>query len=173
MSGEILSLCDRRAQRRRHNRRAPRLGRAAPGLAFLGLAALVLAACSGEVIIRGNMPDPELMAEISPGQDSRNDVAEKLGSPSALSTFMDNKWYYIGQKYQQFAFFEPDILERSVFVVSFGSAGIVDDTAMFTLEDGTIINPVSRKTPTEGKELTILQQFFGNLGRFPLDTGGQ
>lgn len=135
-----------------------------------GVACLLLAACGGDVTVRGNMPDPELIAEISPGADTRDDVVDKLGSPSTVSTFMDRRWYYIGHKQEQFAFLEPTILERSVLVVSFDNAGTVDDTLMYTLEDGEIVSPVGRTTPTEGKELTILQQLFGNLGRFPTDT---
>lgn len=130
--------------------------------------ALGLAACSGDVAVRGNMPDPETIAEIQPGADNRDDVVDKLGSPSTVSNFLDGKWYYIGQKEEQFAFFRPTVLERSVLVVSFEPSGIVDDTSLYTLVDGQIIDPIGRKTPTEGRELTILQQLFGNLGRFPV-----
>ena len=151
-----------------HSRHASKRGRLLGGLG--GAACLVLAACGGDVTVRGNMPDPELIAEIQPGSDTRDDVVDKLGSPSAVSSFMDRRWYYIGQKQEQFAFLDPTILERSVLVVSFDNAGTVDDTLMYTLEDGEIVSPVGRTTPTEGKELTILQQLFGNLGRFPTDT---
>ena len=130
--------------------------------------AVALAACGGEVAVRGNMPDPEVIAEIQPGGDRREDVVDKLGSPSTVSTFLDRKWYYIGQKVEQFAFMAPSVVERSVLVVSFDETGTVDDTLMYTLEDGQIIDPISRKTPTEGRELTVLQQLFGNLGRFPI-----
>ncbi|MGF1611619.1 MAG: outer membrane protein assembly factor BamE [Kiloniellales bacterium] len=147
------------ADRTRHIRRFAVLGSALPALA--------LAACGGELAVRGNLPDPELIAEIQPGADNRVDVVDKLGSPSAVSTFLDRKWYYIGQKQEQFAFLKPTVLERSVLVVSFDESGMVNETAMYTLEDGQIINPVSRKTPTEGRDLTVLQQLFGNLGRFP------
>ena len=137
------------------------------GLLAVGLA-LGLAACGGDVTVRGNMPDPEVIAEIQPGGDNREDVVDKLGSPSTVSTFLSRKWYYIGQKVEQFAFMSPTVLERSVLVVSFDETGTVDDTIMYTLEDGQIIDPVSRTTPTEGRELTVLQQLFGNLGRFPI-----
>lgn len=135
----------------------------------VGAAALAmsLAACDGKVAVRGNLPDPEEILEIQPGLHDRNDVVQILGSPSTVSTFLDDTWYYIGFRTQQFAFLEPEVTDRSVLVVAYNDNGIVDDTRLFTVEDGIIINPVSRKTPTEGRELTILQQIFGNLGRFP------
>lgn len=140
------------------------------GMLVLALAATIgLAACGGTVETRGNLPDAELIAEVEPGRDSREDVVDKLGSPSTVSTFLDRRWYYIGHKTRNVAFFKPEVVERSIFVVSFDGTGLVDDTALYTLEDGQIVDPVSRTTPTEGNELTILQQFFGNFGRFPLE----
>ncbi len=116
------------------------------------------------------MPEPEAIAEIRTGTYGRDDVAQLLGSPSAVSTFEDARWYYIGQKTRQLAFLKPDILERRVLVVSFDGNGRVNDTRTFTLEDGRVIDPVSRETPTEGREQTLLQQLFGNIGRFPAET---
>jgi outer membrane protein assembly factor BamE (lipoprotein component of BamABCDE complex) len=62
------------------------------------------------------------------------------------------------------------VLERSVLVVSFDAGGMVDRTKTYTLEDGQDIDPVSRITPTEGRDLTLLQQLLGNIGRFPTET---
>lgn len=129
--------------------------------------ALGLAGCSEELIVRGNMPDPEVAATIHPGESTREEVAALLGSPSTISNFEDRTWYYIGQKQLQVAFFEPEVLERSILVVNFDDAGTVQQTKVYTLEDGRVIDPVSRETPTEGRELTVLQQLFGNLGKFP------
>lgn len=123
-------------------------------------------ACGTGVQVRGNTPEPEDVAVIEPGVHSRQDIVDLLGSPSTVSTFQDRKWYYIGQKTQQFAFSRPEVLDRSVLVVTFDDAGYVDQTISYTLADGRQIDPVERITPTEGKELTLLQQFFGNIGRF-------
>ena len=132
--------------------------------------ALLLPACGNNVQVHGNLPDPELVAELQPGADRREDVAELLGSPSTVSTFEDSRWYYIGQKTSQFAFMRPEVLERSILVVSFDGAGRVDRTRTYTLEDGRDIDPVSRITATEGRDLTVLQQLLGNIGRFPAES---
>ena len=136
-------------------------------LALAAVVSLGLGACERTLQVRGNMPDPEVIAQITPGVDNRDGVVDKLGSPSTISTFLDDRWYYIGHKTEQFAFLEPDVLERSVLVVSFNPDGMVDDTVLYTVEDGRIVAPVDRVTPTEGREITILQQLFGNIGRFP------
>jgi outer membrane protein assembly factor BamE (lipoprotein component of BamABCDE complex) len=130
------------------------------------LVPMALAACGQSVNVRGNLPEPEIVSKINPGVHSREDVASLLGSPSTISTFEDNKWYYIGQKTTQFAFFAPEVLERKIIEISFDPAGMVAASKTYTLEDGQDIDPVDRITPTEGREITILQQLLGNIGKF-------
>ena len=132
----------------------------------LSMACVGLAACGSPVQVRGNIPDAEDVAGIEPGVHSRQDVVELLGSPSTVSTFQDRKWYYIGQKTQEFAFLKPEVVDRKVLVITFSEAGYVDQTASYNLEDSKQVEPIDRVTPTEGRDLTLLQQLFGNLGRF-------
>ena len=141
-------------------------------VALAALLPLALAACSPSVRVRGNLPDPEMVSKISTGVHSRVDIASLLGSPSTVSSFQDNKWYYIGQKSTQFAFFKPEVLERKIIEISFDQQGMVAEAKTYTLEDGEDIDPVSRITPTEGREITVLQQLFGNLGKFNADKFG-
>lgn len=134
--------------------------------ALLSASLLTLAACGTEVRVRGNLPDPEDIAAINPGIDTRRDVAAKLGTPSALSTFESNIWYYIGSREEQgVSFTLPEEIERSVLMVTFDQQGLVETTELRTLEDGQEIEVVQRETPTEGRELTLIEQIFGNVGQ--------
>lgn len=133
---------------------------------LLGCAAVTISACGNGVQVRGNTPDPQDVAAIQPGVQSRQDVIDLLGSPSTVSTFEDRKWYYIGQKTQQVAFMRPEVLDRKVLVIVFDDAGLVEGTETYTLADAQEIEPVERETPTEGRDLTLLQQLLGNVGRF-------
>jgi outer membrane protein assembly factor BamE (lipoprotein component of BamABCDE complex) len=94
-----------------------------------------------------------------------------LGTPSSVSTFLDNTWYYIGQRVELFAFDAPEGTDRSGLVLNFDQVGVVDDTRYLTIYDGQTIDPIDRETPTEGKELTVMQQLLGNFGRLPTDPG--
>ena len=132
---------------------------------------LALAACESQISVRGAIPDREEVAEIQPGLDTKEDILNRFGSPSTVSTFLDNTWYYMGQQVEQFAFYAPNVTDRGILVVEFDDTGVVGDTQYYTLEDGRPVEPVSRVTPTEGKDLTILQQIFGNFGRLPTQPG--
>ena len=51
-------------------------------------------------------------------------------------------------------------------VISAEEAGVVREVKRYAMEDGRVIDPVSRKTATRGRELGFVEQIFGNLGRF-------
>lgn len=139
-----------------------------PGLRFLApLFALgLLAACGPRLGAHGFVPNPELLAQVEPGAVDKFDVSEILGTPSAVANFDDSTWYYITQRSSAVAFFEPEILEQTILAVRFDDNDMVASVDRFTLEDGRIVEPVERQTPTAGNELTLLQQLFGNVGRF-------
>ena len=133
------------------------------GMAALALTAL---ACSPTIDSRGYLMSRDRVAEIEPGVQTRADVADILGSPSAQSTFDDSKWYYVGERTETVAFFKPKVLERLVLVVEFDESGEVEALREYDLEDGRLIQLVERTTPTAGKDMTFLEQFIGNIGRF-------
>ena len=128
--------------------------------------AVSLGACSPTSEVRGYVPDEERLGSIEPGVHDRRAVAEVLGSPSSVATFEHKTWYYITRHTEQLAFFDAKVTDQQVVAVHFNDDGLVEDVRRYTMEDGKIIDPVDRRTPTRGKELTLLQQLFGNLGRF-------
>jgi outer membrane protein assembly factor BamE (lipoprotein component of BamABCDE complex) len=136
------------------------------GVFLAGLAGLTLTACEARVVIHGFMPNPELVAQVEPGQITRAGVAEVLGSPSTIATFDSDTWYYVTQKTRTIAFLKPEIVDQEVLAIKFDDEQVVSSVHRYTIEDGLVIDPVSRKTPTAGKELTFLQQLFGNVGKF-------
>ena len=135
---------------------------------FLGasLLALSLSACESRKNTRGNLLDPERVEDIRPGELNRDEVVEILGSPSSITPFGSDTWYYISQRTETYAFFAPKVLERQIVVVSFDKKGKVTKVDTVGLEQGREIIPVARKTPTHGNKLTVLEQLIGNLGRF-------
>jgi len=125
-----------------------------------------LFACTPRLDVRGNKPDSDRLSEIVPGEVSRDEVAEILGSPSSVAIFDKETWYYISQRTETVAFLEPDITEREIVILRFDEIGILAEIETRTAEDGKDVLPVERKTPTAGNEIGFFQQMFGNLGRF-------
>jgi outer membrane protein assembly factor BamE (lipoprotein component of BamABCDE complex) len=136
-------------------------------------ALLLLAACTVSEDQRGNLPDPEKLAQVKPGSTTKEQVVKILGSPSSASTFDDDVWYYISRKTKQVAFLSPTVLDQQVYIVDFDSKGVVRDVGHKTLADGAPITPAPGATPAPGRELSFLEQLVGNIGRFGGSAAGK
>ncbi|MBB4312297.1 outer membrane protein assembly factor BamE [Roseospira marina] len=143
-----------------------RIGRLGATLALGGLLALSVAGCTGDISARGNEPTAERLSQIEPGRQSRAEVAALLGTPSTTAMFDDETWYYISAQTHQSGLSEREELKRRVIAIAFGPDGRVSDVQELGLDDGHDVDVVSRETPTLGNELSVVEQFLGNLGRF-------
>jgi outer membrane protein assembly factor BamE (lipoprotein component of BamABCDE complex) len=139
--------------------------RTAP-LLLVGALAPVLASCETIIDQRGFAPTPGSVEKLEVGTQSREDVVRLIGSPSSVATFNPNVWYYISQKEETYAFFRPVMLEQNVMQLNFNDSGRLQTMKKYDIKDGQDVDMVSRITPTAGKELTILEQIMGNVGRF-------
>ena len=135
-------------------------------------AAAGLLACSPIRDNNGNIPLAESLEKIAPGEQTREQVRETLGTPSARGIFEeDDVWYYIGKRTETVAFLKPDVLEHQVIEIRFGSDGRVSQVNAIDATQVAKPDPVDRVTPTEGNEFTFLEQLIGNIGRFTPQTG--
>ena len=130
------------------------------------LIAMTVTACSSRKANRGNMPTKEQVETVIPGVHGQDDVRAIMGSPSVVSTFDEDTWYYIGRRTSQYAFFELTTIEQQVLVVRYGDDGRVERINRLDEKDGREIDLVERETPSAGRKLGILEQLFGNIGRF-------
>lgn len=104
--------------------------------------------------------------EIEAGVDTRETVLTKLGSPSTRSTFEDeNVWFYITQTTERYTYNPTQVASRSVTEITFNDAGSVTGVRQLGLDDGREIAMNGRETPTRGRELSVLEQLLGNVGR--------
>ena len=134
---------------------------------------LMLVACAPLTNQRGNTPDPVELSKIEPGAQSRDDVANMLGSPTSIASFGNETWYYISTQTETIAFYEPDVVDQRVVAIAFDDDGMVASVRTYGLEDAREIEPVARVTPTGGREMTFLEQLIGNVGRFSGQPGQQ
>lgn len=128
--------------------------------ALLGLAA----ACTPIVDNHGYAPDEASLAEVQAGFDSRDTVMRKVGRPGLSGVIRQDGWYYVASTVQTEGWSRPEEIDRRVVAIRFGEDGLVSSVERYGMEDGRVINLVTRTTPTYGREMTVLQQLFGNIG---------
>jgi len=132
---------------------------------------VALSGCSAQIDQRGNVPDADAVLSIQPGVQTKDQVSQLLGTPSSVGTFDDKTWYYISKRTRTVAFFEPTVIDQQVLCIKFDEAGVVKKVDLYGMNEALAIDPVSRTTPTYGQKLTLLQQLFGNIGRFNTQPG--
>ena len=139
---------------------------AATGLVMSGLLA-----CAPVIDNRGYVFDESLLPQLVVGTTSEADIITIMGSPSTVSTLNGGAYYYISSRFITEAYREPRETERRVLAIFLDEDKKIRDLGFYTLEDGNIVTIVARTTETQGRELTFLQQIFGNLGRFESGDG--
>jgi len=124
-------------------------------------------ACAPVVATQGFQAVDAKPQDVEVGVDTRETVLAKLGTPSTTSTFeSDNVWYYLTQTTQRYTYNKPQVSQRTVTEITFAESGDkVANVRTLGLEDGRQIAMERRETPTRGRQLTILEQLLGNVGR--------
>lgn len=135
-----------------------------PRLACVALVAGLGLGCSPIIEQHGYAPIPEELADIRPGLDTRATVQRKIGRPASTGIFTDQGWYYVQSTVEKLTYHAPRISDRRVVAVTFRPDGVVADVREYGLEDGRIVDLETETTPTYGRQLTVLEQAFGNIG---------
>lgn len=135
-------------------------------VAICTAASMLLVACSPMSDTRGHVAATADIGAIKPGATNKDGVLKLLGSPSSVSSFGPETWYYISARKERKAFFEPKIVEQKVTGVEFDEGGLVREVHGYDEKDARDIAAVKRTTPTEGHTLGFVEQIVGNIGRF-------
>ena len=134
------------------------------GAAFA--ATLAISGCASTTATNGFQVVEAKPTDIKVNEDTKSTVLERLGSPSLVSTFEPNVWFYVSQATEKKAFFRPRVTDREVVAITFDKASekvlSVND---YELADGKQVAFAERETPTRGREMSILEQLLGNVGR--------
>jgi outer membrane protein assembly factor BamE (lipoprotein component of BamABCDE complex) len=155
--------------------RRPRAGRevslSAPVRGRCAIAALLAAAvfaggCGSTVIKHGTQFHDGDLQQIQSGM-SQEQVRMNLGTPATTAVVGTGQaYYYISSTQSQTAFFLPSEQDRNVVAVYFSPAGTVERVANYGMQDGKVVDMVTRTTPAPGgHDDGILKELFRNLGQ--------
>ena len=127
---------------------------------------LLAAACSTQFRNHGYMPPEEDVANVIVGVDTRESVAETLGSPTAGGVLNDGGFYYVRSQFKTVGPFRPQETSRELLAVTFASNGTVANIERFGLEDGQVVRLSRRVTDNGLGDVSFIRQLLGNLGNF-------
>ncbi|SEP55376.1 outer membrane protein assembly factor BamE [Thalassovita taeanensis] len=133
---------------------------------IFGATMLTIAGCTALYRNHGYVPQEQDLAEIIVGVDTRDSVAENVGTPSTGGVLNDSGYYYVQSRVRHYSFTRPEVVDRQVLAISFDSRGVVSNIERFTLEDGQVV-PLTRRVTNSGvSNKGFLRQLLGNIGNF-------
>jgi outer membrane protein assembly factor BamE (lipoprotein component of BamABCDE complex) len=138
-------------------------GRKAALLAAVA-AGLAAGGCAKTQDLQGYLVDETLVSAVQPGIDNKDSVQSTLGRPTFTGTFDQNDWYYVSRRTKNYAFNYPHVSQQTVLHVRFDGAGNVASVERKGLEQVVSIDPMGDKTPTLGRDKSIWDELFGNIG---------
>ena len=129
------------------------------------VSAALLAGCSPITQVQGYQVIDEQPATAKVGEDTVTTVRTKYGTPTVVSTFEPNTWYYVNQVNDTFGFYRPHVRNRQVVEINFDKATQkVIKVNTYSEKDGHVIAFNGRETPTRGRELSVIEQILGTIG---------
>lgn len=140
----------------RHPRRA--------ALAAIAVVGLLAAGCTKIRDHQGYLADETLLASVQAGVDNRESVMSTLGRPTFVGQFDPNDWYYVSRNTRNLAFNKPKPKEQTVLRIRFDQSGNVVSVDRKGMEQVASIDPSDDKTPTLGREKSLIEELFGNIG---------
>jgi len=103
---------------------------------------------------------------------SKDQVTLALGTPDTQSAVGGGAYYYISTTATQpMAFMTPSVTDRHVVAIYFNKQDRVEKIANYGLQDGKVIDFVSRETPSYTRDQGLLKELFRNIGASPTIPG--
>jgi len=125
---------------------------------------VLVGACTTQTARHGQIFTEAEIKQIKKGM-TQEQVSLTLGSPNTKSTVGDGVYYYISTKTEKpIGFMKPEVVDRRVLAVYFEEDKTVKRVAHYGLEDGKVVDFISRKTPTYKAEDGLLKELFRNVG---------
>ena len=131
--------------------------------------ALVLAACSPQFRNYGYVPSDEDLANVLVGIDTRDSVAETVGTPGAAGVVSDGNYYYVSSRRKTVPIRAPIEIDRQVVAITFDSEGVVENIERFGLERGRVVALSRRVTDSNTQGIGFIRQLLGSVGQFSAD----
>ncbi len=127
---------------------------------------LIASACVKNPSNSGYNFDEATLAKLLEEKSTKPRVMRLLGSPSSTSDFGEETWYYIHREYESVAFLPKELKSQDIIAIRFDENDRMVSAKKYNEQNARELALSDDITPTEGHDLSIIEQLLGNLGRF-------
>ena len=124
--------------------------------------------CSGNKVsnLHGTKALEAKFEQIKVNETNKNDLIKIIGSPSTISDFDKNKWFYIERnKTNQslFKFGAQKINKNNILIVELNNAGILKNKKLLNLDDMNDLKYLKTETNKDFKNKDVIYGVFSSL----------
>ncbi|MGB7406767.1 MAG: outer membrane protein assembly factor BamE [Pacificimonas sp.] len=142
-------------------------------VALLVAVGLLAGGCTRLRDQQGYGQEEEILTSVAVGVDNRQSVEKTLGRPTFVSQWDPNSWYYVARNIEALAFLRPEPTAQDIMRIRFDATGnVAEVTRDQTLDQIASFDPSGDKTPVYGRDGTLFEEIFGNIGRVSSLPGG-
>lgn len=125
---------------------------------------LSVAGCQ-TIYSRGQFVDDAQVDKLMGKKMTKEQVVDMVGSPTIVSDYSKDTWYYAQRSLSYRAWFTPKVLSQRVVKLVF-KGDVLSEVEVFNdkHEDGIVISDEYTKSP--GTERSHIQNFVRNFGKF-------
>ncbi len=131
---------------------------------LLALLTFIISSCQYQ-IHSGTLISEEKINELQNKPITKEELEEKLGSPSIIPEYSKDTWYYVHRNMTKRAFFLPVVQGQRIVKFVFNGE-ILSSIEAIDNENNADIKVVEEYTRTRGTELNPMQEYVKNFGRF-------
>ncbi len=131
---------------------------------------ILFSGCTVKKLDHGYDFDAESLKTLKINSSSKASVRKALGSPSAVSSFDKNIWYYIALQTKSIAILKPKINRYKVLELKF-KKDTLSEMVLYTNDKVRRLDPKNWESPVRGNNSNAFQDFLYNIGRFNKPVG--
>ena len=134
---------------------------------LLCIALLAGVSCANETVLRfhGYIPEQSDIEQVNIGQDNREQVIAKIGSPWVSNLIDDGNLYYFSTAHEKDSFRIGRVVKRDVLIVLLDDQGVVSGFRRLSIKDGRLVDLDRNTSPIPIAQKSLIRQVFGNFGR--------
>lgn len=106
------------------------------------------------------------IANIKPHKTSEIEILKEFGSPTTISNFGPDTFFYISRKVQYGIISNSKLIDQRVLAIAFDKNHIVQSVEQYSMKDVKNIKESDDKVEFKGNELGLIEQFSRNIGKF-------
>jgi outer membrane protein assembly factor BamE (lipoprotein component of BamABCDE complex) len=123
--------------------------------------------CVSRIDKRGYMFDSSDHQMLQEGVTTKERLLKIMGSPTIISDFdSDEAWIYYAEDVDNFLFFKPEIISRTVLIVRFNNTDTVEQLKKIDLSNEEMkAGFASNYTVVNSHKTSFLKSIFSNVGQ--------